>query len=187
MEDLAAILILPVISGIILLVIEYWVIQPISKKQQNTPIRNNLGYVAHDEYVYQFTPLDAFYTLAIGIVGASSGFVAAVAIRALADDYYGPYKTGLLNGIAGLVAFSDFVFGIIAIFSIVGGVALAFTVDNNLTIRSSFLSRVVLAMLSGLLGGVGILILLILGAMVLFFIAASKEQGKMERKRESSD
>ena len=180
MEDLAAILIFPIISGIILLVIEYWVIQPISKNQQNRPVRKALVHPAHNEFLDHFTPLDAFYTLAIGIIGASSGLVVAAAIRALADGYYSPYRTGLLNGIAELVAYSDFVFGLIAIFSIVGGVVLAFVVDNSITSRASFLSRVILAMISGVLGGVGILILLILGAIALFLIEASKD-GKKER------
>lgn len=88
--DITILLLIPVATGIILLVIEYWVIQPLARGQSNETgippaIKGEIEPAKIDQN--EITMRDAFSKLAVGLVGGVAGITAALFIRAVADDH----------------------------------------------------------------------------------------------------
>jgi hypothetical protein len=181
MENFAILLFLPIVTGFILLTIEYKIIQPRNQTQVNSPIKIKSINSAHPN-AYQdipqnkFSPSDAFYALAIGILGGSSGITAAIIMKILANDYYRPNNTDFLNILSELVVNSDFIFGSIVLISLIGGIALAYIVDGNITTMPTFWKRALTSIIFGIVGGFIIFILLIFGAIIFSIYQISKAE-----------
>jgi hypothetical protein len=167
----------PLITGVIILLVEYWIIIPINtrmnyERNSGRSTQFNLSTKKHKsggaispEFIYYY------HKLAVGFLGVLSGITFSIILRLQAADYAEGHREQFLGAIASFIATSDFFFSILILCCALGGgvasVAVDFAVSDTEIV---FWLRLVTAIIFGFVGAVlcPVMVLLAITGLVIY-------------------
>lgn len=173
----------PFIVGIVLLIVEHWVIVPFSERKGHgkgdIDFKNISRGISSVEVVSEgksSNPLMVVYKLtSMFFISGLSSILPVILIRLLADEYYRINNSDLLNVFAEMVANSNLVFFIMSVISLVAGIILTLYILINSAAKISYGQQILMSMIFGILGGFFIWILIIFGFVLLLIYLIVKE------------
>jgi len=192
MYEIWVTLLAPIITGLILLLVEYWVIHPI-KHSENSNTSNNQSTQSNLptkklESGEKTSPefINFYHKLAVGLLGVLSGIAVSILLRLQAANYAVLHPDQMLSSIASLIATSDFCFFILIFFSAVGGgvtsVAVDFAASDSAIV---FWLRLVTAIIFGFIGGALSLIAILLSIIGLIAYSMLTDERRQIEKNSS--
>lgn len=168
LEDYLALLILPIVTGLTVVFMEYWVIKPRRDRYERRNSWPQMGQAGlySEEPAREIPVVDTvaednsdsiiamrFRTIAVLLIGGTAGLTIALLIKYLSSAYFYPSRADLLNLIANPLAHSDFIFLVTAVIAVLAGSASALVIDGSEISQSrSHWGRYILALVVGLLG-----------------------------------
>lgn len=168
LEDYLALLVMPIITGLTVVLMEYWVIKPRRDRHERRNSWPQMGQAGlYSEEPARESPVvdtaaednsdsiiaKRFRTIAVLLIGGTAGLTIAILIKYLSSAYFYPSRADLMNFIANPLAHSDFIFLVTAIIAVLAGSASALVIDSSEISESrSHWGRYILALVVGLLG-----------------------------------